>query len=371
MTPHKTTKNKRVCWCVEFRHAGKRYRVYGATRERAQGKAERKLRSLLVGMHEIKFTDEDRQAKIELGDNGTLLQAARFFLAHRHRGSKKTISDALKDCVAAKKQRNRRPAYLAHLEFIMGQLAALVGPDTNCDAITRKDVERFMEAGKWSAATRVGVRNRASAFFSYAVKQGWCKVNPVESIELESIEKKLPTIFTVEQVHRVLDTAQIFYPTFLRYLALGIFCGIRPEELQRLPLDAIKLEQSIVDIPASVSKTRDRRIVEISANCHAWLKVSRFEMLPYPSMRKHRRFTAALARVEWSADVMRHTFASYHIAHHQSADKTAHELGHHGSTTMLFRHYKATVTKEDAAAFWKIEPAIAIKVLTEKTGTED
>lgn len=50
---------------------------------------------------------------------------------------------------------------------------------------------------------------------------------------------------------------------------------------------------------------------------------------------------------EWPHDAMRHSYASYHLAMHGSADKTSTELGHR-STEMLFRHYREPVTKHDA-----------------------
>jgi integrase len=59
--------------------------------------------------------------------------------------------------------------------------------------------------------------------------------------------------------------------------------------------------------------------------------------------------------LEWKPDIMRHSYASYHLAFHQSADKTALEMGHR-DTPMLFRHYRELVTKEEAQAYWKIEP---------------
>ncbi|MCP4826337.1 MAG: hypothetical protein GY892_19810 [Shimia sp.] len=52
---------------------------------------------------------------------------------------------------------------------------------------------------------------------------------------------------------------------------------------------------------------------------------------------------------------MRHTFASYHLAHFCSADKTALEMGHR-DTNMLFRHCRQLVTREAAEAFWAIRP---------------
>lgn len=373
MNPYKTKKRGKTVWCIEWRQGGKRYRVHDPNREAVKRKHEKKFRDLATNIHTVKFTDEDRHAKMELGDKGTMMQAVRFFLAHRPGGIANSLEKAIEACCQAKEKRNRRPAYLTHLRFILDQFSTFIGPDSNCGDITRHQIERFLESKNWEATTKLGIRNRLSAFFSYSRKQGWCNINPVQDIELDSIEKATPHIFTVEQVHRLLDTAQTLCPVMIPFFTLGLFCGIRPDEIRRLPYAAVKADQAIVDLPAAVSKTRDRRLVELSENARAWLKVGKQRKkgdIVFFSWKLH-RYVVAAARIEWKPDIMRHTFASYHIALHQSADKTAHELGHHGSTQMLFRHYKATVTKEEAEAFWKIEPAIAIKVLVEKTGTEN
>ena len=60
----------------------------------------------------------------------------------------------------------------------------------------------------------------------------------------------------------------------------------------------------------------------------------------------------------WGHDIMRHSFASYHLAYHASPDKTAHELGHR-DTQMLYRHYRQLVTREAAEAFWAIWPQLS------------
>ncbi len=366
MTPRPTTKHGKPCWTIDARGEGKG-RLFAETKE----KVLQKYRSKVLGVDTVEFTDQDRLAKLELADRATLLQAVRFYLAHsKPTGIRKSLGDAIKDCCAQKEKKNRRPAYLSHLRHVLNQFLTFAG-DVQCSTINTRHVETFLESGNWAATSRLGMRNRLSAFFSYAVKQGWAPLNPVENVEMETIERQRPPIFTVEQVHRLLDTAHILDPALLRYYALGLFCGIRPEELKRLPVEAVKIDQGIVDIPPHVSKTRDRRIVEIAENARTWLRLSTPRQFAPMTLRRRHRALTDLARIVWSPDVMRHTFASYHIALHQSADKTAHELGHHGSTRMLFRHYKATVTKEDAAAFWKLEPCVLLTVLPAKTGTED
>ncbi len=57
----------------------------------------------------------------------------------------------------------------------------------------------------------------------------------------------------------------------------------------------------------------------------------------------------------WPHDAMRHTYASMHLAMHQSADKTADQMGHSGSR-LVFEAYRRKVKKSEAERFWSIVP---------------
>ena len=54
-------------------------------------------------------------------------------------------------------------------------------------------------------------------------------------------------------------------------------------------------------------------------------------------------------------DVLRHCYASYHLARHENQDKTALQMGHR-NTDVLFNHYRNLVTKTEARDFWGILP---------------
>ena len=100
-------------------------------------------------------------------------------------------------------------------------------------------------------------------------------------------------------------------------------------------------------------RTSKRRLVSLSSNLKGWLRLGG----ELPPINKPKRLSRILQKsgLEWKPDIMRHSYASYHLALHQSADKTALEMGHR-DTQMLFRHYRELVTKEEAKAYWKIEP---------------
>src|ERR1700731_3457080 len=64
----------------------------------------------------------------------------------------------------------------------------------------------------------------------------------------------------------------------------------------------------------------------------------------------------------WPDNALRHSFASYHLAHFRNAATTALELGHHDSR-ITFRHYRELVKPKEAARFWSIRPAATEKVV--------
>ena len=135
------------------------------------------------------------------------------------------------------------------------------------------------------------------------------------------------------------------------YLAIGLFAGVRPLEIQRLQQQ--DFTDQYIEITAANAKTRKRRLVSLSSNLKGWLRLGG----DMPPINKPKRLSRILqkAGLEWKPDIMRHSYASYHLALHQSADKTALEMGHR-DTNMLFRHYRELVTKEEAQAYWRIEP---------------
>ncbi|HMP75089.1 MAG TPA: hypothetical protein PKE12_02220 [Kiritimatiellia bacterium] len=71
------------------------------------------------------------------------------------------------------------------------------------------------------------------------------------------------------------------------------------------------------------------------------------------------RLAIRRAKLKWTRDIMRHTYASYHLARHQNAAATALQLGHHGDTTVLFAHYRNVIRREHAATFWQLRPLSA------------
>jgi integrase/recombinase XerD len=59
---------------------------------------------------------------------------------------------------------------------------------------------------------------------------------------------------------------------------------------------------------------------------------------------------------------LRHSFASYHLAHFKNQNALALEMGHRDSG-VTFAHYRQLVTPTNAARYWQIVPQSDSKVV--------
>ena len=91
--------------------------------------------------------------------------------------------------------------------------------------------------------------------------------NPLKSIVLPNM-KKSRLIFTPSRLN-VLCAQHKDDPGMITYLALGIFAGIRPDEIMRLEWKDIRPDGILVE--CRKSKTRQRRFVKVTDNLSAWL----------------------------------------------------------------------------------------------------
>ena len=149
------------------------------------------------------------------------------------------------------------------------------------------------------------------------------------------------------------------------YLALAAFAGVRPEEITRLDWSQIDLEQSLIYIPKTVSKTHDDREIPMTPNCLQWLQTCSNRIGPIqPKSSLASRFlkirtfcgieTWRRAGEPWPHDVLRHTFASSWLAIHKNRPHLAEIMGN--SVGIIAKHYKRTIPTTQAHALFAIFP---------------
>jgi integrase len=166
-----------------------------------------------------------------------------------------------------------------------------------------------------------------------------------------------PGILTPEQFTALLTNAS---PEMLPYWAIGGFAGLRRAELERLEWRDIDFESNLIEVTPAKSKTASRRHVEILPALAAWLTPYRRNRSLHPvcPVNLHVRMQVDRERAgitNWPSNALRHSYASYHLAHFQDAPKTALQLGH-TDTDMVFSYYRQRVKPAAAKAWWLIMP---------------
>ena len=261
-----------------------------------------------------------------------------------------TLAEAASRYIRVRSEQNLRPLTLRQIRWKLKLLAEAFG-ELPCHELTTAMLEGWFASRDWKRSTIEGVIAKLGPFFNWCIRESYCIHNPLKSIIIPKEDDIKPSIFSPDQVACLMAAATSRDPGMIPYLALGLFAGVRPLEIERLTWDNVLDEY--IEITAAKAKTRQRRLVSLSDNLKEWLSLG--GDLPLMNKRKRLARLLKIAQLTWQPDVMRHSFASYHLAFHQSVDKTAFELGHRDSK-MLFAHYRELVTKKAAQSYWDIRP---------------
>jgi integrase len=267
----------------------------------------------------------------------------------------KTIERGSEEFLEVREAEGRSATHLADLRYRLNRFErAFKGRIVA--AITPQEVGAWVLGLKCGPQSRMNFRRAAHNLFAFCVSRNYAPSNPLSSVARVKVTRGEPGILSVAEATRLLTACsdEIIAP-----VAIGLFGGLRAAEIARLGWEEVDIERRHIEVKAAKTKSAQRRLVTVSENLAMWLAPwKRTGPVRAPSITYRRRFAAALksANIEhWPHNALRHSFASYHLAHHQDAAKTALELGHTESAT-LFRHYRELVRAEEAKAFWRIFP---------------
>jgi integrase len=268
---------------------------------------------------------------------------------------RKTINEAGNEYLVGLARSGRSPRFIRtvrlHLtDVFRGKMQRSVSTITPAEI--GQTIDTLNRERGWNPVTAVHHLQSTRGFFSALIRFGYCKTNPAQAVPVTRHRSEAPiSIHSPEEVRRILHVAQWADLDAMRWLAIAYFAGLRTAEIGRLTESHIR--DRYIEVPASISKTRSRRLVVIPPALRAFLNVG--GSLPLVSEPKRIKAIRQMAGVAWPRNVARHSFVSYHLAQSGSAARTALEAGH--SEAVLFRHYRELVTLEDAEVFWKIAPA--------------
>ena len=349
-------------YVVEGRENGNRSRKFFETKAEADSHAKQKNIELEnFGREHAEFPERLRimaqecaAALREFGE--TLEDATRYRIAHLKSTKKScTVAALVDELLVAKKADGASLRYLADLGYRLTHFATTFGEQTVA-TITSAMIDDWLRALNLSPISRNNYRRVVITMFSFAVQRGYAIDNPAERTAKSKVLGDAPGILTVQQTARLLEAAP---PELLPYVAIGAFAGLRRAELQRLDWKDVNFADGLIEVTAKNAKTARRRFVKIQPNLRAWLIPVRKHSGTVAPDDFRRQFDAARVAagiMEWPDNALRHSFASYHLAHFKDAAALALEMGHTDSG-MIFEHYRQLVKPQDAARYWNIRPA--------------
>jgi len=353
---------------------GRRVRISFGSRDEAE-KEMRRRRALLAAEGKAAFSlsaAEQRDyllAVEQLAEVGATLQdAVKLYLAQRPaQAVQLSVRAVAEGYLTSREKGGRSRRYLRTLSSSLRGLCVWVGEELPVVQLTREQVQDWLQGNGWQPKTVHGHLGNVSAMLAWAVREGALVRNVCERIEapqLVQAEVQHYSVQTCAELLRLTDTDE--WRWALPALVLGLFCGLRPErEVAQMPWADVRLEERVVIVTAGRSKTRQRRVVDIPEVAVAWLRKCLAEPLLQagkvvpPRWDKRwvwwRKGIGYHGRERWPHDVLRHTYATYHLAHHGDEARLQLLMGH-TSARMLYQHYRGLATRAEAAQFWQLMP---------------
>lgn len=370
----------------------KRYQRSFPTREDAQ-EAWDSLRATLTreGTEAFALTAAERARMVEAsrkleGIGATIEQAVEFYMRHAAAVTEKiTVEELVKRGLAAKEDEAQkgaiRPEYVGTLRVVWNGFCA--GRETLAISdVTKKTVENWLKSADWSGKTQRNYLGDLSNLFRWAVRENLTSFNPCEKVRVVTAANETAiTSLAPEQVRALFRMAvssrakegersgDAAFSELIAYVALAVFCGVRPKEIERADLADLQLDQGVFVVDAAKSKTRQRRVVTLPTAAREWLTLWRklhpeaLRICPTNHERLLRAFIRRAGWKKWPHDVLRHTAATMLFANTGNERLVKMELGHSANEETLHRHYKAVrmlngraVTKQAAKEFFAITP---------------
>ena len=315
------------------------------------------------------------------GTGKTLLDAARALRAQiDHEQSGVAISKAVADFLASKESK-ASDKYFDALKARLEHFSAYFEGRTTAQ-LTPGDVDTFLSGLPGSERTRLHYRTHISGLAKFCRKHGHA-ILPNLMADVDAIKPADAEPQTISAA----DAAALLAACdaeILPGVVLGLFCGIRQAEIERLSWEAVSFEERHVEIGATIAKTRSRRIVPIPPNAVAWLAPYRKRTGKLWPTGARNRFNLARIRAgfgpffstsaevkraqeektlkPWPDNCLRHTAISCKVATKPDLARIAYESGN--SPDIIKEHYLALMGKREAAKFAAIKPTSAANVVS-------
>ena len=368
----------RYKWNATYREGGKLRKKYFHTKLEAETWAtEREQEALNHGTAQ-RLTEDERSAIVEyrtaLASFGiTLRQALDHAVGHfRQLKSSAPVSQLIAEYRKEKHQAQVSLRYEQDMRSRFARFERSFGEQIVAK-ITSVEIETWLRQLKLSPVSQNNFRRLLVGLFNSGKRRRYCETNPAEEVGPVKTVKGEVGILTPAQAGVLLGKAA---GEIRGVIALGLFAGIRMQELEGLEWQNVDLDSGFVTIPATLAKSAKRRLIPIRDTLRAWIeacpcssgqvwpskgrellrlakKAAGFVDPGSPKSKQNQEVTPPLS--PWPNNALRHSFASYHLAKFRNADELALEMGH-SNNSLIFANYRELVLPAAAEDYWSITP---------------
>jgi site-specific recombinase XerD len=203
--------------------------------------------------------------------------------------------------------------------------------------------------------TRRHHRKDVSTFLKRACSEGWLLRNPCDAVAVPTKDEEDVSVMPIEDAVK-LFAANRDQPCIGR-LALEAFGGLRYSSAARIQREHIDTAAKGIAMPGAVHKSGKRKYRQGQpANLWRWLKhapATCWQMTPRQYL-KAKGEAFVRAGVVFPKNVLRHSFASYHLAGFKNPPLTGYLMQHTG--LKMLEHYEGIAREADAAKYFRIAP---------------
>jgi integrase len=295
---------------------------------------------------------------------GSLSDAVRFFSDH-HISESVSIEVCNEQFIHSLELKGRSLDYLSSSRKFCGRIQrAFPGREVKSFTTHELEVWLYHIAGKLAPKSFNNYLSAMVTVFNFAIKKGWCGVNPAGSIDKRT-EKRSIEVYSRDDITRILNGLD---PYFIPWVVLQCFGCLRAAEVARVKWGTnIKLDRDepVIRVTEDVAKGSDGqpRIIYLQPNAVKWLE-------PWSLIRNERVYPGdyfkvlenlwnglSLRRKEVGVQTLknglRKTCAS-NLAAIVPIHDAAEMMGH--SLKKMKSNYQEMITRTEAEKYWAISP---------------
>ena len=262
------------------------------------------------------------------------------------RSNEKTVTFERAVTTALETRTGRRPRTLSDMRYLLRRMLKRCPglAKRRVRSITPPECAAYLRQAFDTPRQRNKARLALSGVFTTARKQGWCSRNPIREVEPERLVEKRIRILNKGQIERLMTTATEYAGgACLAAVGLMLYAGIRPHEVERLRWADIHRESGIICISPRHSKTGGARHVTIHPPLAKLLngippQRASVRICPPNWRLRWAELHKQAGLTPWQPDVLRHTYATHHLATFRSYAELQLEMGHRSAELLRTRY---------------------------------